>query len=288
VAAIVQNQGDANTRNGFYTDLYVDRLPTGSGDYAGSLQFWVNSPIEPGTIVTLTTKLTDLTAATASNAEGDSGTADNDEVSISAATATITEQNMTLYAQVDSAGSVREADKTNNIYDVGVEVCTTSRDGLEPDNTAAQAKRLTVDQGYNHNLHASGDSDWGKFSATAGVTYAIRTGALGPTADTYLYLYDTNGTTLLVSNDDTAVSLASEIIWKAPADGVYYVQAKHWNASAGGCGTTYQLTISEEIGASPDPDPEPTPEPEPEPDPDPDPNPDQVNGVFLPIITRQD
>ena len=250
VAAIVQNQGDANTRNGFYTDLYVDHLPTGSGDYTGSLQFWVNSPIESGAIVTLTTQLTGLSATEVGNAEMSGGDI-SDEVSVAAATAAVVEEQATLYAQVDTSGLVREQDKANNIS-AGVIVCTAAQDALEPDNAVAQAKQLTIHQGYNHNLHIAGDMDWGKFTATGGVTYAIRTDTLGATADTYLYLYDTNGTTLLASNDDTAVSLSSEIVWKAPTDGVYYAVVKHWNTQSGGCGTTYRLLLSTVEVVTPD------------------------------------
>ena len=53
VLALVENQGDAPTQNNFYTDLYVDHLPTGVDDYTDSLQFWVNSPIAAGAHVTL-------------------------------------------------------------------------------------------------------------------------------------------------------------------------------------------------------------------------------------------
>ena len=48
-----------------------------------------------------------------------------------------------------------------------------------------------------------GDQDWAKFVATAGQSYAITTSALGDASDTYLYLYGTDGQTLLASNDDT-------------------------------------------------------------------------------------
>ena len=43
VQAVVRNEGDASTTNGFYTDLYADHLPTGVGDYTGSVRFWIAS-----------------------------------------------------------------------------------------------------------------------------------------------------------------------------------------------------------------------------------------------------
>jgi len=95
----------------------------------------------------------------------------------------------------------------------------------------------------NPNFHAVGDEDWLAFTATAGVTYTIQTGDLGLSADTYVYLYDTDSTTLLASNDDYGGTLASQIEWQAPADGTYYVMVRHWNPNVGGCGTGYGVAI---------------------------------------------
>ena len=63
VQATFQNQGNISTQNGFYTDLYVDHLPTGTGDYTGSISFWVNDPIAAGTVLTLTTVIEQLPSA---------------------------------------------------------------------------------------------------------------------------------------------------------------------------------------------------------------------------------
>ena len=87
------------------------------------------------------------------------------------------------------------------------------------------------------------DQDWIKFDAQEGITYTLQTSNLGPQSDTYIYLYDQDGTTLLASNDDYGGSLASRIDWTAPASGIYYVQIRHWNPNASGCGTRYNFTI---------------------------------------------
>ena len=55
----VQNQGNGSTTNGFSTDLYLNHIPTGAGDYAGSVQFWINSPLAAGEIITLTSVISD-------------------------------------------------------------------------------------------------------------------------------------------------------------------------------------------------------------------------------------
>lgn len=256
VAAFVQNIGDAGTRSGFYTDLYLDHLPAGVGDQNGSIRFWVNSPIQPGALVTLTTRLDSLSSssvgslpahAVASDFQEDqpasSGPEWREAVSLAEATAPIQEQRATLYAQVDSTGAVRESGKANNVYAPGLELCVASADGLEPNNYVSHAKRLQVDWVYNLNTHVPGDQDWGKFIAQAGVTYVIETSQLGPFADTMLFIYAPDGTTLLASNDDVGDGLASRIHWKAPTDGDYYVMARQWNPRAAGCGTEYSISI---------------------------------------------
>jgi hypothetical protein len=227
VQAVLSNEGDRATENGFFTDLYSDHLPSGPGDYSGSLGFWVDNPIEAGSTVTLTTLLTGTqTGLAAAMLEG-----------------SITESSTTLYGQTDSAGSVTEPDDQNNISQ-GVEVCVASDDLYEPDNSPAEAQPILGLQ--THNTNTLTDEDWVSFSAEAGQTYALATSNLGLGADTYLYLYDTDAATLLAANDDYGGTLASRIVWECPATGTYYAAVKHWNPNVSGCGTTYDLSFREQ------------------------------------------
>jgi pimeloyl-ACP methyl ester carboxylesterase len=228
VQAIVTNQGDGATRNGFWIDLYADHQPTGPGDLTGSIQYWVASPIEAGTTISLTTLVTENTVSGGGLAIQTSG---------------VEETTRTLYTQADSTGVLSEPDKDNNISP-GIEVCIASADSYESDNTAATARLVNVGTTEVHNFDAAGDQDWFKFNARAGVDYTIRTGNLDTNADTYLYLYDTDGTTLLAANDDYGGTLDSRITWQAPADGIYYAMVKHWNPNVGGCGTSYDLSVT--------------------------------------------
>ncbi|MCL6432156.1 MAG: pre-peptidase C-terminal domain-containing protein, partial [Anaerolineae bacterium] len=230
VQAVVRNQGDAPTQSGFFTDLYADHLPTGSGDYQGSIHFWVASPIEAGRTVTLTTVVVSTTAPGTSTTRVQS---------------TLGEATSTLYVQVDSAGAVGESSEENNIS-TGVEVCTTSADSYEEDDTPEAASTLSLGQVQTHNIDRPGDLDWVKFTAEAGKSYVLRTSNIGSSGDTYLYLYDTDATTLMASNDDFGGSLASRIEWLAPATGTYYLLVKHWNPNAGGCGTAYDLSVTQQ------------------------------------------
>jgi len=399
VQAVVRNEGNASTTNGFYTDLYADHKPTGAGDYTGSVRFWIASPIEPGATVTLTTVLTDVTGAGGLSA---------------AALGPLSETSVTLYTQADSSGVVRETDNLDNIS-TGLDVCIANPDAyenaatssnllingsfedgsyapdaapaawtqdawnwsastfiwddaqahdgnrsvritnddfndarwaqtvtvepntdyrlsgwiktenvahtqesidaganlsvfdspefriwtyvgelfgtndwtyvslvfnsgdvteltiaarlgywygtttgtawfddirLEPlyasppgDDIPANAQPIALDETQRRNFDRLGDQDWVRFTAQGGMTYTIQTSNLGLAADTYLYLYDTDGSTLLAANDDYGGSLASQLEWAAPATGDYYILVKHWNPNVGGCGTAYDLTV---------------------------------------------
>jgi len=228
VQAIVTNQGDGPTQNGFWIDLYANHQPTGPGDLTGSIRYWVASPIEAGATITLTTVLTE-------------GTVSGSGFAIQ--TAGPQETTQTLYAQADSTGVLSESDEGNNISS-GVETCFASADSYEPDDTASTARLISVGTTEVHNFDAAGDQDWFKFDARAGVAYTLQTSNLNASADTYLYLYDTDGANLLAANDDYGGTLASRITWQAPADGTYYVMAKHWNPNVGGCGTSYDLSVT--------------------------------------------
>jgi hypothetical protein len=228
VQAIVKNQGSLSTGNGFYTDLYLDHVPTGATDYSGSLQFWINDPIAAGATVTLTTVITDLSSISGLNLP----------VRVPAS-----ETSGMLYAQVDSAGVVSETNNTNNIYASGAEVCLATPDTYEGDDTSATAQTINFGPSQLRNFTTQSDADWAKFTTQQDEAYRLRTLDLGVSADTYLYLYDTDGATLLASNDDYGGSLASEINWVAPTNGTYYLLVKHWNPNVSGCGTSYRLSI---------------------------------------------
>ncbi|MEZ4728069.1 MAG: LamG-like jellyroll fold domain-containing protein [Caldilineaceae bacterium] len=244
VEALVQNQGNRETQNGFYTDLYLDHIPTGAGDYTGSVQFWVNSPIAAGATITLTTVLTDLTSNAIVAAQSQAPGA---------------EVTHTLYMQTDSAGVVPDADKTNNILSSGIEVCLATPDAFEDDNEVTQARTLAVAQAQSHNFSSAGDQDWVKFSAEAGTEYTFSTRNLGPAADTYWYLYNPDGATLLTAKDDGNDTLASQIHWVAPASATYYLLVRHWNPNVAGCGSGYELVVEVTQTAPPTPTFTPTP-----------------------------
>jgi sugar lactone lactonase YvrE len=128
-------------------------------------------------------------------------------------------------------------------------------DAYEPDDLWYQARPLAVNGAMQlHTFHTPGDVDWVKFVAATGQRYTIRTWGLSGGTDTRLYLYDTDGATLLRSNnDDPGNPPASRITWVAPADDSYFVKVDNLDPQAGGCEMRYWLEIAEGDAASPTP-----------------------------------
>ena len=78
-------------------------------------------------------------------------------------------------------------------------------DSFEPDDTYATASPIVVDAAaQQHTIFPEGDEDWVSFAVNAGQTYTIETASGTPAedVDTVLYLYDSDGTTQIDSDDD--------------------------------------------------------------------------------------
>jgi hypothetical protein len=121
-------------------------------------------------------------------------------------------------------------------------------DRYEPDGSSDLAPQIPTDGAPNgpHTFSFPGDQDWIRFEAVAGKEYTLITSDLGPNADTILELYDQDATTFLLADDDSGgEALASQIIWTAPASGIYYLLVRQYNSDIGGSGTNYNLSISQ-------------------------------------------
>ncbi|HIC88401.1 MAG TPA: hypothetical protein EYP04_03235 [Anaerolineae bacterium] len=137
-------------------------------------------------------------------------------------------------------------------YDIRIETDSCQPDGLEPDNGHGQARSIQVDgAAQTHNICPAGDEDWVKFDAQAGRQYTAETFNLGSAADPRMCLYDQDGTTQLLCDDDGTGSPAARFTWQAPASGSYYIQVTHHDASAAGPETRYDLKMSSN-GCDPD------------------------------------
>ena len=118
-------------------------------------------------------------------------------------------------------------------------------DAYEPDNTAETASHYVGKQ--SHTLDTPTDEDWVQFTVTSsqvGVDFIIETVDLGWNEDTILALYDSDGITLLRTDDDSGKGRASKLRWTADQAGTYYVKIAPKDAwFAAYCDATYALII---------------------------------------------
>ena len=120
----------------------------------------------------------------------------------------------------------------------------TRPDPYEIDDTYTCANGITVQEaGQLHDFHDTGDADWVMFYGVKGKAYEITTTELGVTCDTVIGLYGSRGTTLLVERDSGGAGDDEILSWHCPADGVYYVQIRHFDSSVHGPGTEYRLRV---------------------------------------------
>lgn len=110
-------------------------------------------------------------------------------------------------------------------------------DASEPNDNAAAAVVLTPNAGSIHLTYfadpdgdgkGQADPDYFRFDAVSGVVYTIETHNLLSDANTKLELLDTNGSTVLASNDDRDASDPSSLIaWTAPRSDFFYIRSTH-------------------------------------------------------------
>jgi Pyruvate/2-oxoacid:ferredoxin oxidoreductase gamma subunit len=150
----------------------------------------------------------------------------------------------TYFVRVRHYSSWRYGEET--CYDLAVESQRgVAADEFEPDNVYAQAGELTVNGAdQRHNFHVSGDYDWVRFAATSGCAYVLETFDLGSRSDTYLYLYEPDGRTMIAYDDDSGGGLGSRIQWTAPSAGTYYAMVRHYSGNTYGNETDYSLGVT--------------------------------------------
>jgi len=122
------------------------------------------------------------------------------------------------------------------------------QDNQEPNDTPETAATINSSYQLNHfyksGSEPGGDEDWFKFSATAGTYYRVGVNGSGNTIygrpDPEMYLLDTDARTVLAYNNDphdtslnsstsnnNMLETVPEILWRAPASGIYYVYCRH-------------------------------------------------------------
>ncbi|MBN2353072.1 MAG: DUF1080 domain-containing protein [Spirochaetales bacterium] len=136
-------------------------------------------------------------------------------------------------------------------HTISVTFQTMAQDSYEPDDVAASAHTIASGEEQSHTLHSSADVDFVKFDALPSTQYTIETFSPGGNTDTILYLYDTDGVTVLTYNDDKAQlkeensssgsktdksslkALQSKIVWICDTAGIYYVKVSGYGGDTG-------------------------------------------------------
>ena len=113
-----------------------------------------------------------------------------------------------------------------------------SSDEFEPDNDYTQASTINPGNTQEHVLAPEGDEDWVKFAAVAGYTYVLETSGQ---IDTYLELYNSDGTTLIGSDNDGGAGLNSRISWNCPTSGTYFGKVRGYSSDIAGL---YSLSLT--------------------------------------------
>jgi uncharacterized repeat protein (TIGR01451 family) len=151
----------------------------------------------------------------------------------------------------DDPDSIEDDDPTIvPISHVTMPRCQVAPDVYELDGFYDQAAAVNVDGvALTHTFHIVNDKDWIKFYAWAGRVYSITTINLDADVDTVLQLYDVDGVTLLVENDDYLAGRdASQITWQSPQNGWYFVRVTHFDPTydpqdSDICGNHYQVIV---------------------------------------------
>ena len=125
-------------------------------------------------------------------------------------------------------------------------------DAFEPNDTTGQATLLYPNGGAVHLTYfadpegdgkGAADTDLFAFDAAGGAVYTAQTFNTYSDANTNLEILDTNGSTVLASNNDRSTSDHSSLItWTAPRSDRFYVRSKH--ATDYGIHGSYDLSLT--------------------------------------------
>lgn len=117
-------------------------------------------------------------------------------------------------------------------------------DAYEPDNTWQQASPLAVGEEQRHSLDPDGDQDWLVFQAASGSTYEIVVFDPGAALDSYLELFDQDGESLIIENDDCSdPQYASCLSFTPTADGSYFIRVSDYDWAGGPSGYEYTIRL---------------------------------------------
>ncbi|MHB0975783.1 MAG: right-handed parallel beta-helix repeat-containing protein [Candidatus Aquicultorales bacterium] len=141
---------------------------------------------------------------------------------------------------------VATQDANGNWVEMTPEFDEGTTDAYEEDDSMTDAKPIVPNGEIQlHNIGAAGDWDFTVFTAEAGVDYRIETMDLGEDADTYIFVYDSDGD-LIDSNDDYGDSgLRSRVDLYSEEGGTYYIKVRDYSDNEDyGPDGSYRLKVS--------------------------------------------
>ena len=112
---------------------------------------------------------------------------------------------------------------------------------------ASSATLISLNTDVYGDIDYGGDIDFFKFEAAAGKQYILET-TLDSLPDSYIYLYDTDGATLIVEDDNGGQGNASKITWACTSSGYYYVEVSAYETFQTGA-YTLRVTQAQQIPA---------------------------------------
>lgn len=121
-------------------------------------------------------------------------------------------------------------------------------DTHEPNNTISQATAIAYGQNLSAGICPGGDYDYYAFNGTAGdkVVVDIDAKVNGSQLDSYIFLLDSDGTSVLSASDDEILYEVqdSKLGYQLPHNGAYYIKVRAWNhPSVGGTGYSYNIRV---------------------------------------------
>lgn len=147
---------------------------------------------------------------------------------------------------IDPYNYLGDTDTTNNTsIAVALEISGACvADSYEPDNEYTTATSIGVGQTQIHNFCEDTNTfDWLALSAIAGTSYSFETSVTNGT-DSVIELFDTDGSTSLIYNDDGGQGYGSLISnWVAPSTGTYYLMMRSFSSYNTGF-DDYSVTVS--------------------------------------------
>ena len=124
-------------------------------------------------------------------------------------------------------------------------------DPSEPNNSPGQAKAIAKNSSFNGVICPGGDVDYFTFSGNAGDQVGVSTQAqtTGSDLDTYVFLLDQDGSSVLAENDDMEAGVRTDSFasYRLQRSGNYYIKLRAWNhPSVGGENYSYSVNLISE------------------------------------------